>query len=380
MALNLRGPLAALPSVSRALQGDLAVTAGAVGLLTGIPVLCFGLSAPLASLLIARSGLHGAVLVALAGVAAGTVLRSAGGYPAALAGTVVLGLAITVGNIALPVVIGEDFPTAVALVTALYTAALNIGSTLTSVVTPVVATQVGWRAALASWGVLAAVAVAAWLASARARAAHPPAPAAAVAGAARTGPPVWRRVGTWGLAAAFAGQAFGYFGTTAWLPSLLLDELDGLDLATAGASASIFQVTAVAGALCVPLLLRTTGRPRLVLWLVCAAWATLPVGLLAAPSLWWLWCALAGAAQGGGITVVFVAITTRSAGADEGRQTSALVQGAGYAVAALGPSAVGAAHDATGAWQVPLLVIAASIGVLLVAGSLVLPARQAARG
>jgi CP family cyanate transporter-like MFS transporter len=186
---------------------------------------------------------------------------------------------------------------------------------------------------------------------------------------------VWRRPGTWGLTTAFAGQAFSYYGATAWLPALLVDER-GMDLARAGASSSVFQVTAVVGAFCVPLLLRTTGRPRLVLWGVSAGWAALPAGLLLAPQLWWLWCAVAGAAQGGGITVVFVAVVARSADAAESRRLSAVVQGAGYTLGALGPAAVGAVHDASSGWQWPLAVVAGSIAVLAVAGSLVMPARS----
>ena len=34
----------------------------------------------------------------------------------------------------------------------------------------------------------------------------------------------WRRPVVWGLTAAFSGQAFAYYGITAWLPLLLRDE------------------------------------------------------------------------------------------------------------------------------------------------------------
>ncbi len=185
-----------------------------------------------------------------------------------------------------------------------------------------------------------------------------------------------RRPTTWLLALAFGGQAFSYYGATAWLPELLGDEL-GLPAASAGASASLFQVAAVAGALGVPLVLRLTGRPRVALWLVCAGWSALPLGLLAAPALWWAWAALAGAAQGGGITVVLVAAVARSSGSAEVRATSALVQGGGYAVGALGPLVVGAAHDATGGWTAPLLVLVGSVAVLLAAGAPGVPRRLA---
>ncbi|MGY5884617.1 MFS transporter [Modestobacter lacusdianchii] len=373
VALNLRGPLVAVAPVTDALRADLRIGAGIIGLLTSIPVLCFGLAAPLASLLIARTGVHRAVVVSMAGVLAGTLVRSLGSPEAAIAGTVVIGLAITIGNVVVPVVIGRDFPGATNVVTAAYTAALNIGSTLTSALTAPLADLVGWQAALAAWGLLVVVAATVWTAGLRRQTAR-----AAAAEAAGTAPPppaavapgrsVWRQPAAWGLTLAFAGQAFSYYGATAWLPTLLADE-NGMSRAEAGVSSSLFQVLAVVGAFSVPALVAWWGRPSLVLLAVTVVWATLPVGLLVAPAAWPLWCGLAGIAQGGGITVVFIAIVRRSRDLTENRRLSAMVQGGGYAVAATGPLVIGAAHEATGGWTLPLLVILGAVVVMAVAGT-----------
>jgi MFS transporter, CP family, cyanate transporter len=372
VALNLRGPLVAIAPVVGELRADLHVGAGTVGLLTSIPVLCFGLAAPVASLLIARTGVHRAVLVSLAGVLAGTLLRSAGSPATAVLGTVVIGVGITVGNVVVPVVIGRDFPGATNVVTAAYTAALNVGSTLTSALTAPLADVLGWQLALVAWGVLVVVAALVWTAALRRQVARESAAQAAAEDAppppVADGPSLWRQPAAWGLMIAFAGQAFSYYGATAWLPELLSDE-QGLSRATAGVSSSLFQVFAVVGAFSVPALVAWWKRPSLVLLVVTLFWATLPVGLLAAPSLWALWCSLAGAAQGGGITVVFIAVVRRSRDLTENRRLSALVQGGGYTVAATGPLVIGACHDATGGWTVPLLVILGSVAVMAVAGT-----------
>ena len=372
VALNLRGPLVAIAPVVDDVRRDLDVSAGTVGLLTSIPVLCFGLAAPAASLLIARTGVHRAVLVSLAGVLAGTLLRSLGSPGAAIAGTVVLGLGITVGNIVVPVVIGRDFPGATNVVTAAYTAALNLGSTLTAAVTAPLADLIGWRGALAACGLLVVVAAAVWTAALRRHVAR--AVAAEDAGTAPPPPPavatgsVWRCPVAWGLTLAFACQAFSYYGLTAWLPALLADE-NGMSRAAAGVSSSLFQVLAVVGAFSVPPLVAWWKRPSLVLLAITAVWATLPIGLLVAPSLWALWCCLAGMAQGGGITVLFIAIVRRSRDLTENRRLSAMVQGGGYVVAATGPLVVGAVQEATGGWTVPLLVILGAVVVMAVAGA-----------
>ena len=107
LALNMRGPIVAVSAVTEAIRADLGVDGGTVGLLTSLPVLCFGLATPPASALLARLGLGRGVLVALAVLLAGIVVRSLGGLPAALVGTVLIGAAITVANVAVPVVVGR---------------------------------------------------------------------------------------------------------------------------------------------------------------------------------------------------------------------------------------------------------------------------------
>ena len=142
---------------------------------------------------------------------------------------------------------------------------------------------------------------------------------------------------------AFSGQAFAYYGMTAWLPVLLGDRL-GMTPAQAGVSASIFQIAALAGAVGVPVLLRRCSGPRTAMAAVCGAWLVFLLGLLVVPAGWALWCVFGGAAQGGGLTVIFALVVRNARDAAENRRMSALVQGGGYTVAATGPFVVGAVH------------------------------------
>lgn len=380
LALNLRGPIVAVSPVLDAIRADLNIGAGTAGLLTSLPVLCFALATPLAAALLARTGLERGVLVALGALLAGTLLRSADGLTAAIVGTLVIGVAITVGNVAVPVVIGRDVsPRRAGLVLGTYTAALNVGSMITLSLTVPIAAATGWRTALAVWGGLTVVAAGIWWAGTRGSAARAAAAAGDVAPESPAGPLWWRRPIVWGLTIAFAGQAFAYYGVTAWLPLLLRDEL-GMDATAAGVSSSIFQISAVVGAFGVPVLLRLFPGPLPALLAVCAAWSALPLGLLLAPGQWALWCALGGIAQGGGITVIFTLVVRRARDLGENRRMSALVQGGGYLVAATGPTVVGAVHEATGGWTAPLLVVLTAIGVLTVAGTLCAAPRRPSAG
>jgi hypothetical protein len=131
LALNLRGPIVAVSAVLEPIRADLGISASTAGLLTSLPVLCFGLATPLASALLGRAGLGRGVSISLIVLLLGIVVRSLDGLPAALAGTVLIGLAVTVANVAVPVVIGQDLPRWSGAVLGVYTAALNVGSMIT---------------------------------------------------------------------------------------------------------------------------------------------------------------------------------------------------------------------------------------------------------
>jgi CP family cyanate transporter-like MFS transporter len=372
LGLNLRGPIVAVAPVLDVIRDDLRVGEATAGLLTSLPVLCFGLATPAASALLARAGLARGVTISLAVLLAGIAVRSLDGLTGALVGTVLIGVAITVGNVAVPVVIARDLPRRSGTVLAAYTASLNVGSMVTLSLTVPLADLVGWRLALEIWGGLVVVAAVVWhVALRRSSDAAPDGPDPDGAVAADDLPVSrawWRNPVAWGLTIAFAGQAFAYYGVTAWLPLLLRDEL-GMAAAGAGTSASVFQIAALGGAFGVPVLLRVLPGPRSVVLVVVAAWATLPVGLLLAPQLWPLWCVIGGAAQGGGLVVIFALVVRKARDLTENRRMSALVQGGGYVVAASGPTVVGAVHAATGGWTGPLLVVLAAIALLGISGT-----------
>jgi CP family cyanate transporter-like MFS transporter len=359
-------------------QADLGISATVSGLLTGLPVLCFALAAPLAVRVIRRAGPDAAVLICLLGVLAGVVVRSIGPAPVVIAGTLLIGSAITIGNIVIPVVIRRDVPAhRVGLVTGAYTAALNIGSMVTVLGTAPLAAQVGWRWALAAWALVAGIGALCWVPLARRDVPERvEAPADAGAGGAATAHPAGRvTVIGWLLMIAFCGQAFAYYAVTTWLPTLLAGER-GLSASGSGSVASLFQIAAVVGALGVPLLAaRTPGWVPVAV--VGALWCTLPVGMLLAAGAYPLWAVVGGIAQGGGFTAIF-SIVARIARTDsEAASLSARVQTGGYLAATAGPPLAGALHTATDGWVAPMLLVLVATVTFAVVG--VVAALRAAR-
>ncbi|CCG03853.1 MFS transporter [Blastococcus saxobsidens] len=355
-ALNLRGAIAAVGPVLPELRADLDLSPEAAGLLTTLPVLCFAVLAPAGAWLGQRLGTGTAVLAGLVTVAVGTVLRVLGGPPLLFAGTFLVGAAMTVGNVLLPVVVKREFGRRAGIVTGLYTAALAAGAALTAAFTAPIAALGGWRLGLAVWAVVALVAAVGWVAVFPPRDPAVPVPEAIPPSGVPT--VVWRSPVAWAVTAVLAMQSALYYAVTTWLPSLLAEDL-GVDLATAAFAASAFQVLGIPGALAIPALLgRWRGQTGLAA-AVALAWGVLPAGLLIWPAAWPAWVIVGGVAQGAGISLAFALVVLRSADDGVVRRLSGMSQLVGYGVGAAAPLAVGALYSATGGWAAPLALLVA---------------------
>ena len=382
LAINLRAPIIAPTAVLGDIQDGTGLSAAGVGLLTGLPVLLFALATPLAGKAIGRIGAEATVLSCLTGVLVGTVLRSLGPPWLVLVGTGVIGVAITLGNIAVPVIIRREVPYGqVSMVTGLYSAIMNVGSMATLLGTGPLAAVVGWRWAIALWGALAVIGLVYWVFVIRLKVRRSEAVDDSVLPAAtqdrtpwREAPPEFRRI-TALLVITFSGQSISYYTTTTWLPSILADT-GGLSSNASGGTASLFQVAAILGAFGVPLL-AVRSKAWMPVAIVAVLWLSRPVGLLLAPQAYVLWAITGGIAQGGGFTAIF-SIIARTAGSD--RQTasaSARVQGGGYLAATLAPPFAGWLGTVTGGWTAPITLILAATSAFTIAG--LLAARIAGR-
>lgn len=388
LALNLRSPLTSLSPIIGELQTELGMSSTLAGLLTTIPILCFGLLTPFASGFIARMGIEASIATTLCGVVLGTVIRSIDGVASALVGTIILGAALTVGNIVSLMVIARDFAHRSNSVTGAYTSALNIGTMFTTAFTAPLAIAFGWRMATSFWVVLALVAGVLWgmvfLRSRRRKESSSPAlvdrhessigrsveDLSPVVGRLRL--PVWKRRIVWLLVVAFAAHLFLYYAITAWLPYYLM-ETSSMDATSAGIAASAFQICALVGAFGIPAL-AASGRfsNTVLLSGIGGCWLAIPIGLFIAPSLWPLWALIGGIAQGGGFTIIFMLMVDQSYDIDDNRRISSLVQGLGYTIASLGPIVIGSLHQYFGQW-LPSFIFLAVIAMLLLLVSMVMP-------
>lgn len=395
-SLSLRAPILAISPVLRDIVDDLGIDSTAGSMLTTVAVAMFAVATPAAALVVRRAGPELAVLVCLGGVVAGTAVRALPGFAAMLVGMAVIGIAITVGNVVMPVIIRRDVPDRhVPTVTAAYAAVMNAGSLLVTLATVPIAEATGWSLALVLWGWITVAGIVLWVVHMRRdrvageswgeRYSGPPGGGTdgATASISMTGPvPVISRRGAvrnpvvWLLTVTFACQSAGYYALSTWLPAIAVD-LTGSDPARAGALASLFQGTAILGAFLVPLLARffPVVVPALT---VGAGWIILSLGLLFAPDLYILWAAIGGVAQAGGFVVIFTVLVRAVRSDSEAATASAVVQGLAYVAGTAGAPLAAFLHDASGGWTASLvftLSLAVVFTVALLAALLVLRRR-----
>ncbi|MHA7617211.1 CynX/NimT family MFS transporter [Cellulosimicrobium cellulans] len=362
-ALNLRPAVVAISPVLGEIRTDLGLSATAAGVLTTLPVLCFGLLAPLAPVLARRWGLERALFVSLVLLCVGFGLRLVPSTAGLFAGTVVAGCAIGLGNVLLPALIKRDFADRIGLMTGLYSMALSGGAALAAGLTLPVASAAGldWRGALATWGVLAVLGAIVWVP----RALRPD-PAGTVTFGPGTGPAaarsaVWRSPLAWAVTVVMGMQSLSFYAVNAWLPEIMVAL--GRTPEAGGWLLALCNLAGIVGSFVTPVLAGRMPRQRGIGLVLVVLVGSGLLGLAVAPGAAALWVVLVGLGQGGGISLALTLMALRARDAAHTSELSGMAQSAGYLLAATGPLGLGLAHDVTGAWTLPLLLLVAAAAV-----------------
>jgi CP family cyanate transporter-like MFS transporter len=363
VALNLRPAIAAVGPLLTDIRAALDLSSAAAGALTTLPVLCFGAFGLFAPALRHRFRAEVLLVASMTLLTAGLLVRTGPSAAMLFSGTLLAGIAISVGNVTVPALIKRDHPAHVTLVTALYSTALTVGAAITSgVVVPLRdATGGGWRAALGLLAAPALLAGLAWLPRARHGATLPAPPAGTPA-------PLWRDRLAWQVTAFMGIQSLLAYVVFGWLPTICQDR--GLSEAGAGLVLAATSLVQAIGSLTVPMVDRRMRDQRPIVAAVGMLTAAGFAGIVWAPvGLVWVSAVVLGLGQGAGFALALAFIGLRAGDAQVAARLSGMAQGGGYLIAATGPFAFGALHDLTGGWNVPVGV-AIILAVLEVAPGL----------
>lgn len=346
-ALCLRGPIAAVgPLISDITSVD-GLSTWEAAVLTGLPLLMFGLLAPLAPILAARFGARWAVAIALALIGVGLLMRT-WTVPGLFLGSLVIGTGIAVGNVLLIVVakaeLGPRWPYGVAVTTAALALSAAAGASAAAPTEHLVGNPL---IALALWFVPVAIALVVWVAvpgSGDDGAHHHRIPLRAV-----VADPTARAVTLY-----FGMQALVFYSLLTWFVAIVMGRSESSH-EIAGVYVGFMVIVGFPTGLVVPKLAMSSPDQRrwVVIFSACALAGVL--GLLMFPAVPFLWSLLCGLGCGGAFPLALTLVGARTTLPEQTAALSAAAQTLGYVLASFGPPLIGLLLAVSGDWMVPLV-------------------------
>ncbi|NEW76588.1 CynX/NimT family MFS transporter [Streptomyces rhizosphaericus] len=374
-SLNMRAALAGVSPLLGEISGHFGLSATTGSLVTTIPLIFMGLASPFAPRLARRRGTEAVLLSALVLLLGGILLRVAPPVMALFAGGALVGSGIAFLNVLMPGLVKRDFPHRAAGMTALYTTSMIGGATVSAAsAVPLENALGGWRGSLASWSLLAAVAALVWIPQtvlAR-RGTHHGEPAATpvrtpVRTTSGAEPRLGRSALAWQVTLFMGLQSSIAYVCIAWMPTIFTDH--GMSKSAAGLVFAFSTMLQMVGSFVVPTLAGRMRSQRTLAVAVAALMGAGIAGLLVAPAAGaWVWAALIGVGQGGSVGLALTMMVLRTGDAHTSARLSGMAQTWGYLLAAVGPLALGAVHQATGGWALPLTLMLAVCGALALLG------------
>jgi CP family cyanate transporter-like MFS transporter len=341
---SLRPQLIGVGPLLPELKLDLGVSHAVAGLLVTIPVVCMAVCSPPGPLLAARFGSRTALALCLAVVTAFGALRAAAPDAwTALALTLPIGIAMGFAGTLMAVATKELFPTRPAFATGVYATGLALASSLASAgAVPIADGAGGWRGTLLVFAAVSGGMLAAWLLLVRSPGRHERVRAQLPRLPLRN--PV-----AWGISAAFAFEAFAFYGISAWLPGAYIER--GWSDTEAGVLLAVVLGIGLPSGVLVTYLADRIGSRRQYLMASAGLLSLSTFGFAAVPAAAWVWGGLAGAALG----ALFPLLLTLPLDiADEPRDVGAaagMMLAVGYLFSASAPLVLGAIRDATGSFE-----------------------------
>lgn len=356
LATNMRAPIVALGSIAPVVQDALGISETEIGWLGAVPMLTFAIGALIAPSIGKRFGLENTLIVMVALLTFGMVLRSVvPTWLGFLTGTVMLTLAIGFANTLAAPIIKQRTPKNIPLVTGLFSLTMTIGAGIVAGVVLPLSEWVGWQWAVGGWSIFGVFALILWiflrirLGSSN----HQPIPTSATTSAKIS---IWRSAFGWQIAMFMGIQSLLYYTVASFLPSILVSK--GMSAVNAGQMGAVFQFMAPLAILIVTWLINR-GRPIQALAITAASFNV--IGILglsyASTDLAWLWSGFMGAGCSAIFTLSMMLFSLRTYTTNQSSELSGMAQFVGYLVAFFGPLGTGWLHEATDSWDLPLLLI-----------------------
>ena len=393
-ALNLRTAVSGFSPLLDTIGAELGFGASVYGLLGTIVTACFAVFGLVAPIVARRIGLEQTIVIATALTAIGILARALSDDPIAVVVSMIVAFAgVGTSNVIIIPLVKKYFAEHLKAVSSGYLALLQVGQFVAPLIAIPVATAYGWRFAIGVWAAPVAIAVVLWIvfalrqrrATSAARAGSiaaataggggaqsghvadaAPEPAAPVAAPVHAPAGAWSTALLWSMVLMFGMTSLNTYAIFTWFPTILVDA--GADPATSGSLLALFSIFGLLAAFVVPPLTLRLHNPFVIV-VVCVAFLAVGyLGLMLWPiegSLAWAVC------LGLGVSTFPFCLTLVNARTNTPGGSSALsgaMQGAGYAIACIGPFCIGALYSMTNSWTSSYVLLFATLAVMLAAG------------
>lgn len=353
IAVNLRPALAGVGPLIGDIRQDTGLSNTLLGLLTTLPLLAFGVFSTLTSLVTRRFGIEGTLAGAMLLLTVGILMRVIPAVGPLFLGTLLVGVAIAMGNVLLPGIIKRDFPEKTGVMTSVYSGVMGVGAAFAAGVSVPLAKGLGlgWRWSLGAWALLSLIALFVWL---------PQLKNQTIPRHNRSLKRSLKDLGSsplaWQVAFFMGLQSLTFYVILAWLPEILQGR--GVEPDFAGWMLALSQGMGVMGSIVIPTWAERIDDQRRIVWILSIMEAVSLAGLmLPSAFLTPLWVSVVGFTLGGYFGLALLFIVLRTTDTETATELSGMAQSIGYLLASVGPALFGFLHDLTRAWLVPLLFL-----------------------
>lgn len=360
---NLRVPLTSAGALVSFTRDDFGISNALAGAITTLPLIAFALLSPFAPKLAGKFGMERTIGISLVLLFAGILIRSAGGIELLFFGTLLIGLAIAIGNVLMPGIVKMNFPLQIGLMTGLYAIVMNVFGALGSGLSIPIASSgnFGWTGSLLVWGVLTLVTIVIWLPQLKKSRPAENSSVQATSGS------LMRSSLAWKITLFMGAQSLIFYTLITWLPTILT--ANGYDIHLAGWGVFIFQFASIPFTFIIPVIADKMKNQVLIALAASGMIIVGILGLLAGlTQLTLLWIVLLGMGNGSAFSLSMMFFTLRTKDGYQAAELSGMAQSFGYLLAAFGPVLVGGLQDITGSWTLPLLLVTLAAAVMLITG------------
>ena len=356
LGANMRAPIVALGSIAPVVQDALNISQTQIGWLGAVPMLSFAVGALISPTIGKRFGLENTLIAMIALLTFGMIIRTViPTWIGFLSGTVILTLAIGFANTLAAPVIKQRTPKHIPLITGLFSLTMTVSAGIVAGVVLPLSEYVGWQWALGGWSFLGLFAIIMWVFLRLRLGSSNHQPIIPVPSGS-TNISMWRTPFAWQIAIFMGLQSLLFYTVASFLPSIWLSK--GLSAVTAGQMASVFQFMAPVAILSLTWLVNR-GRPIQALAVFAAVLNV--VGVLGitylSTDLAWLWSGIMGLGCSAIFTLSMMLFSLRTYTTNQSSELSGMAQAVGYIIAFFGPLGTGWLHEATGNWDLPLLIM-----------------------